>query len=59
MTGCDAPTPPESEDDANMLQPSEQPEDPVANDNEMQEMGRIMMSSLIWMSLAGKRQMLV
>jgi hypothetical protein len=31
ITGCDSPTPPESEDDANMLQPSEQ--DPVATDN--------------------------
>jgi hypothetical protein len=38
MPGCDAPTPPGSVDNANMLQPSEQ--DPVATDNEMEENGQ-------------------
>ncbi len=40
MTGCDASTPPDSVDDANMLQLSEQDSDPVAIDNEMEENGQ-------------------
>jgi hypothetical protein len=58
MTGCDALTPLESEDDANMLQPSEQ--DPVTTDNETEENGQDHDDQPdLDEPPAGKRQMLV